>query len=143
MPVSWDEMMENFSPAERAEINRGADAIVAKSRTLAELRKGSDLTQKKLAQLLSTSQANISEIESKQDALVSTISRMVKGAVGGKLLICVEMPDGSLVRLRMPAKKKRAAQKEDAPKLTGRALAKAPRRAGSSGRRDLASQKRA
>ncbi|MFI5012150.1 MAG: helix-turn-helix domain-containing protein [Hyphomicrobiales bacterium] len=111
MPVTVDEMMRDFSPKRRAKIEREAAEIIAESRTLAQLRRAADMTQQALARALRTSQANISEIENKDDALVSTVARVVEG-IGGKLRLYVEMPDGSQLPLRLtkiwPAKSRRA-----------------------------------
>ena len=55
MPVPWEEVMVVFSPAERAEIERGAAEIVAQNRALRALRKSLGVTQNQLAEALETS----------------------------------------------------------------------------------------
>jgi transcriptional regulator with XRE-family HTH domain len=115
MPVTFEKFMERFTPEERAEINRRADVLVAESRTLAQLRKGANITQEKMARRLKTSQANISEIESKRDVLVSTIARVVKG-VGGRLLLYAEMPDGSRIPLTLGRAPRKSAKASAQPR---------------------------
>jgi transcriptional regulator with XRE-family HTH domain len=104
MAVPFEKILESFTPEQRAEISRRADEIVTESRTVAQLRKSRKVTQQQLAKVLKTSQANVSEIENKEDAMVSTLDRMLKG-IGARLALYAEMPDGSSIPLRLAQKK--------------------------------------
>ena len=57
------------------------------------LRDRLNLTQKEVAELLQTTQSNVSKIESKSDPSLSVLRRMVEGR-GGKLKLVVELSDG-------------------------------------------------
>ena len=92
MPVPLSEMMARFSPEDRAEIERHAQALIAEHRSLAQIRKALKLTQADVAKALKTSQANIAQIEGKKDVLVSTLARVVK-AMGGELELVVTIPN--------------------------------------------------
>ena len=109
MPVPWEEVMVVFSPAERAEIERGAAEIVAQNRALRALRKSLGVTQNQLAEALETSQANVARIESKGDLMVSTVARVVE-ALGGRLRMVVEMPGRPATALNLPILEKREAR---------------------------------
>lgn len=88
--------------------------------TLRELRKAMDMTQARLAKTLKTSQDQISRLEQRHDALLSTLRAYVEG-IGGTLRLVVEFPgrkpvtiealselDGEHLRARKkPAVKKR------------------------------------
>src|SRR6187431_2992463 len=91
MAVTLDEVMEEFSPEERAEVERQVERMAAQSRTLAGLRKMLGVTQGRLADALETSQFNVAQIESKADVMVSTVARVVQ-ALGGRLHLVVILP---------------------------------------------------
>jgi transcriptional regulator with XRE-family HTH domain len=100
MPVPLEKMLEEFTPEERARIDRNAADIVAQNRTLAQLRKSLNLTQAELAKALKTTQANVAQIEGKKDVMVSTLARMVK-AMGGSLQLTVNVPGHEPVALKI------------------------------------------
>lgn len=64
---------------------------------LAELRRGRDITQVALAEKLGRSQATVSEIESRDDHLVSTVRELVE-SMGGRLEL-VAVFDGERIAL--------------------------------------------
>jgi transcriptional regulator with XRE-family HTH domain len=102
MPVSLHEMMEGLSPERHARIRRRADRIIEASRTMSELRRALDVTQEAVARRLGITQASLSEIETRGDAKISTLKRVVE-AMGAKLHVYVEMPGGTRVPLAFPA----------------------------------------
>jgi transcriptional regulator with XRE-family HTH domain len=108
MATTVDEFMERFTPEERAKIDRGSRKLISANRTLKQLRKGMDLTQEQLAKVLKITQASLSEIESRDDALISTVARVVEG-VGGRLELYARMPDGTAIPLQFGKSRKRAA----------------------------------
>ncbi len=91
MPVTFADMMERFTPEERAEIESGARAIVAEHKTLRELRRLIGLTRADLAKALKTTQGNVAQIESAGDVKISTLARITR-ALGGKLEVRVALP---------------------------------------------------
>jgi transcriptional regulator with XRE-family HTH domain len=104
MPVSLHKMMEGLSPERRAKIRREAERIMGASRTMAELRKALGVTQDAVARRMKITQASLSEIETRGDAKVSTLKRVVE-AMGAKLHVYVETPGGMHVPLAFIASK--------------------------------------
>jgi transcriptional regulator with XRE-family HTH domain len=62
---------------------------------LQELRRARELTQTTLAELLHTSQPEVSRMEHQADMYVSTLRRYVE-AMGGALEIVARFPDGAV-----------------------------------------------
>lgn len=62
---------------------------------LAELRQAQALTQSTLAELLETSQGEVSKIERRTDMYVSTLRRYIE-AMGGELDVVARFPDGDV-----------------------------------------------
>ena len=62
------------------------------------LRERLGLTQREMAELLMTTQSNVSKIEAKSNPNISVLRRMVEGK-GGKLKLIVEMADGERIEL--------------------------------------------
>lgn len=100
--VTWDELIEefDFTPAEREEIRRGAQQMIATSRAhrLAEMRKRRHATQVEIAKAMGVTQARISRIESGelQRSEVDTLAAYVQ-ALGGQLKIVADFGDESYV----------------------------------------------
>jgi transcriptional regulator with XRE-family HTH domain len=66
-----------------------------KEMPLQELRLAHHLSQERMAELLSTKQANISRIERRTDMYISTLRSYVE-AIGGELDIVARFPDGEV-----------------------------------------------
>lgn len=88
-------------PNTKAAYDRVVQLILSGGRTeppaavrLAELRRIRKLSQAELAGRAGIKQAAIARIEGRGDILLSTLGRVVR-AMGGKLLIKVEFPDGT------------------------------------------------
>jgi transcriptional regulator with XRE-family HTH domain len=62
---------------------------------LQELRKALALTQEQLAEELGISQAAVSKMENRPDMYIRTLARFVE-AMGGKLIITANFPQGSV-----------------------------------------------
>ncbi len=62
------------------------------------LRDQLNLTQKEVAELLETTQSNVSKIEVKADPSISVLRRMVEGR-GGRLKLVLDMGDGKAVEI--------------------------------------------
>ena len=91
MAVSLADVLNELSPDDRDEVERGAQDLVIESRTLRALRKALGVTQDQLADALETTQGNVAQIESKRDVMVSTVTRIVN-ALGGDLHLIATFP---------------------------------------------------
>lgn len=95
--VTLQEKMAELDPARRERIqNRVNNTLIAIR--LAELRKNAKLSQKELAEKIGVSQSAISQIENTESLQLATLSTYVK-ALGGKLKLSVEMPNGEILSL--------------------------------------------
>lgn len=98
MTKSHDKLLENVEPSVRKAARAEAVEIIARM-SLAELRKARGRSQAKLAELMDLAQPNISQIENRPDALVSTLRQYVE-ALGGELEIHARFPDGQDIEIR-------------------------------------------
>ena len=92
MTRKLNDFLKTFSPAEQAEIQARASALIEEELTLRALRQAHDLTQERMAELLGVKQENISRMERRADLLLSTISSYIE-AMGGKLKLVAEFPE--------------------------------------------------
>ena len=92
MTRKLDDFLKTFTPAEQAEIEARASALIEEELTLRALRQAHDLTQERMAELLGVKQENISRMERRADLLLSTISSYIE-AMGGKLKLVAEFPE--------------------------------------------------
>ena len=99
MARQLDDFLKAFTPAERAEIQARARALIEEELTLRALRQAHDLTQERMAELLGVKQENISRMERRADLLLSTLSRYIE-AMGGKLKLVAEFPERSPVVIK-------------------------------------------
>ena len=94
---SWKEIKNRGRTPEQLE---QLDALVQEDLlelTLRELREASGKTQVELAELVETSQAQLSRLESRHDHLLSTVRKYVE-ALGGELEVVVKI-DGKRIVL--------------------------------------------
>jgi transcriptional regulator len=89
---SWDEIKAQAAPETLAAAARKTEAMLAVFE-LTELRRARKLTQEELAHRLGTRQANVSKLEHRSDLRVSTLREVIE-AMGGKMRITAEFPDG-------------------------------------------------
>jgi len=66
-----------------------------KAMPLQELRQAHQMSQERLAQLLTTKQANVSRMERRTDMYISTLRSYIE-AMGGELDIVARFPDGEV-----------------------------------------------
>ena len=90
---AFDRVVELIESGGRTEPPRGEE--------LAELRRAFHLTQAQLAERVGIKQAALSRIEGRGDILLSTLQRVI-GALGGKVTILVDFPDGTRRELATP-----------------------------------------
>ena len=96
--ITLREKIKTFSPERQERIAARAAALVAEEMTLRELRKARKMTQVRMAKELGISQDGVSRIEKRSDLLLSTLRKSVE-AMGGKLSLVAEFPDGAPVVL--------------------------------------------
>lgn len=90
----WDD----FTDAEKADIDRRYEEQRARYLTLQELRKAQNLTQEALASKLNIKQENVSRLEKRSDLLLSTLKGYIE-AMGGQLQLVVQFPDSPPITL--------------------------------------------
>jgi transcriptional regulator with XRE-family HTH domain len=101
MPTKpWKEIREKRSkltPSQRAKIDEDVLIDVARMR-LPDFRRARQLSQAVLADILDMSQGDVSRLERRTDAYVSTIRRYLEAA-GGRLRILAEFPDAEPIEI--------------------------------------------
>lgn len=90
----FNELRARRTPERRARNQAETERLLAEM-PLAELRQAQELTQTTLADLLETSQGEVSKIEKRADRYVSTLRRYIE-AMGGQLDIVARFPDGDV-----------------------------------------------
>lgn len=80
-------------PAQKAAKQKTQQML--KEMPLQELRQAHQMSQERLAELLSTKQANVSRIERRTDMYISTLRSYIE-AMGGELDIVARFPDGEV-----------------------------------------------
>lgn len=90
----FSELRARMAPERRAR-NAAETARLFADMPLGELRQARALTQTTLAELLETSQGEVSKMEKRADMYVSTLRRYIE-AMGGELEIVARFPDGSV-----------------------------------------------
>ena len=88
------ELTEGFSPERRRRIEAIKGELLAEM-PLHELRRARSLTQQDLARSLNVNQPAVSKLEQRADMYVSSLRSYVE-AVGGKLRIVAEFPEGEV-----------------------------------------------
>ncbi len=86
-----------FSASERADIQQMADEMILET-GLQLLREELELSQKTVAEAMGVKQPRITQIEQAEaDQRLISIKRYIE-AMGGKLSLLIEMPDGTVGR---------------------------------------------
>lgn len=85
---------DKMSPKARAAATAKAKVMLAEM-PMQELRQARHLSQERMAEILETKQANISQIELRTDMYISTLRSYIE-AMGGHLRIIAEFPDGEI-----------------------------------------------
>ncbi len=93
MAKKFDSLRAKMPPERQARAKQRADAILA-AMPLQELRRARTLSQETLARAMETSQGEISKLEHRADAYISTLRSYVE-AMHGRLRILAEFPEGS------------------------------------------------
>lgn len=98
MAKSLNEHRKNIKPEVQAAARSKAVGIVAEM-SLAEVRKARGKSQATLAKALGIAQPNVSQVESRPDTLISTLSQYIE-ALGGKLELHAKFPDGQDIEIK-------------------------------------------
>jgi|SRR5277367_2423810 hypothetical protein len=94
MARNFKELQSKMSRKARERSERLAGKFAA-GMGLAELRVAMEMTQESLADMLCVKQASISKMERRSDMYISTLSKIIE-AMGGKLQIVANMPNGKV-----------------------------------------------
>ena len=90
----WSELTKDFTPERRRRIDEMTNKMIAEM-PLHELRRARALTQQDLAESLNVNQPAVSKMEQRTDAYISSLRSYIE-AVGGKLRITAEFPEGEV-----------------------------------------------
>ncbi len=94
MSKSFSSLRDKMSPRAKKLIAEKTQKMLNEM-PLQELRHARHLSQERMAEILSTKQANVSRIERRTDMYISTLRSYIE-AMGGKLSIIAHFPDGEI-----------------------------------------------
>lgn len=94
MAKKFSELRAKMSPEARARVDARVQAAL-KEMPLNELRRAHELAQKTVGEILGMTQPEVSKLEQRSDALISTVRRYIE-AMGGALDIVARFPDGDV-----------------------------------------------
>ncbi len=92
MAKKFADLRAKMKPEHQARAKERADAILA-AMPLQELRRARQLSQQILAKTMDTTQGEVSKLEHRTDAYISTLRSYVE-AMNGHLRIVAEFPEG-------------------------------------------------
>ena len=90
----FNELTKDFTPERRRRIDDLKTELLAEM-PLHELRRARALTQRDMAKMLKVNQPAVSKLEQRADVYVSSLRSYIE-AVGGKLKIVAEFPEGEI-----------------------------------------------
>ena len=90
----FSELTKHFTPEDRRIVEEMTKQMLVEM-PLHELRRARALTQKELAETMRVNQPAVSKLEQRTDAYISSLRSYIE-AVGGKLKIIAEFPDGEV-----------------------------------------------
>ena len=94
----FSELTRGFTPERRRRIDEVKREMLAEM-PLHELRRARELTQRDMAKLLKVNQPAVSKMEQRADVYVSSLRSYIE-AVGGKLKIVAEFPEGEIAIIK-------------------------------------------
>ena len=94
MARKYSELRAKMAPDRRARVDARVKAAIAEM-PLNELRRARQLSQVRIAEIMETTQPEVSKIERRTDLYVSTLRSYIT-AMGGDLEIVARFPDGSV-----------------------------------------------
>ena len=90
----FSDLTKDFTPERRRRIDDMKQDLLAEM-PLHELRRARALTQRDMARMLEVNQPAVSKLEQRTDVYVSSLRSYIE-AVGGKLKIVAEFPEGEV-----------------------------------------------
>jgi transcriptional regulator with XRE-family HTH domain len=94
MAKKFADLRAKMSAEAQAEVAARVQATLQEM-PLQELRRARELAQQTIGEILGMSQPEVSKLEKRSDALISTVRRYVE-AMGGELEIVARFPDGAV-----------------------------------------------
>lgn len=94
MSNSFKKLKNKLSASAQKKVEEKTNKML-KQMPLQELRQAKKMSQERLAEILSTKQANVSRIERRTDMYISTLRSYIE-AMGGELDIIARFPDGEI-----------------------------------------------
>ena len=94
MAKKFSELRAKMSPEARARVDARVQAAL-QDMPLNELRRARALAQKTVGDILGMAQPEVSKLEQRSDALISTVRHYIE-AMGGELDIVARFPDGDV-----------------------------------------------
>ena len=98
MGRTYEELLADFSPEDRAKIKARAAELIAEVEGLKALRELAERTQDQLAHELGIKQPSVHKMERQTDLYLSTLRRFVEAA-GGTLELRVALPGKGVMHL--------------------------------------------
>jgi hypothetical protein len=95
--TKWTEIRRSLAPEREAAVRAEVQAEIERMK-LSELRRARNLSQTTIAKILDMSQGDVSKLERRTDMYVSTLRSFIE-AVGGKLQIVAQFPDGTPIEI--------------------------------------------
>ena len=92
---AFDKLTRDFTPERRARVD-ARKAELRAAMTLRELRRARAMTQKAVGEALNVNQPAVAKLERRADMYVSNLRAYIE-AMGGRLTIVAEFPQGSVV----------------------------------------------
>jgi DNA-binding Xre family transcriptional regulator len=104
---NFNELRSKMSPAASARA-AAKTAAMLKDLALSELRMAKEITQTELASRMDVDQAAVSKLERRTDMHVSTLAGVIQ-ALGGRLELRAEFPDGDSYSVHLSSKHRKPA----------------------------------
>ncbi len=96
--TTHNEYMQKLSAEKREKVLAMAAELIAEEKSLREIRKAREVSQKTLAEKLDMNQGDLSKFERRTDVYLSTIRRYIE-AMGGSLELIATFPDSGPVKI--------------------------------------------
>jgi predicted XRE-type DNA-binding protein len=94
MAKKFSDLRAKLAPEAQARVKARVQEALAEM-PLQELRRARELAQQAVGEVLGMSQPEVSKLEQRSDALISTVRRYVE-AMGGELEIVARFPEGAV-----------------------------------------------
>lgn len=96
--ISHEDYKKKLTAKQRARVDELARKLIAEEKSLREIRKAREYSQVTLAEILGMNQGDLSKLERRSDAYLSTIRRYIE-AMGGTLELIATFPETGPVKI--------------------------------------------